>query len=92
MSHRAKKLLQQALSLPPGELTALVDTLHLELAELDDPAIDAAWDAELERRIDDLDAGNVRPIPRDSLNRRPERTVRRRATRKVPPRRGRRGD
>jgi len=62
MSSNAKKLLDEALRLPPGEREALAGQLFDSL-ETDDPNAESAWQAEIERRIAELDQGKVKPIP-----------------------------
>jgi putative addiction module component (TIGR02574 family) len=62
MSTKAKKLLNEALRLPPGEREALAGQLFDSL-ETDDPNAEIAWQAEIEKRIAELDQGKVKPIP-----------------------------
>jgi putative addiction module component (TIGR02574 family) len=66
MSTEAEELLSAALALPAEARAALAGQL---LESLDDAATDdeveAAWTAEIRRRLDDVDAGRVRPVPWD---------------------------
>jgi putative addiction module component (TIGR02574 family) len=62
MSSKTKKLLEEALRLPPAEREALAGRLFDSL-EKDDPGAEVAWQAEVERRIAELDQGKVKPIP-----------------------------
>ena len=62
MTFNTKKLLNEALRLPPSEREALAGQLFDSL-ETEDPGAEAAWQAEIERRIDELDRGAVKPIP-----------------------------
>jgi len=62
MISKAKKLLDEALQLSPAEREALAGQLFDSL-ETDDPDAEAAWQAEIERRINELDQGKVKPIP-----------------------------
>jgi putative addiction module component (TIGR02574 family) len=62
MTSKAKKLLDEALRLSPAEREALAGRLFDSL-ETDDPDAEAAWQAEIERRITELDQGKVKPIP-----------------------------
>ena len=48
--------------LEPAEREALAGQLFDSL-ETADPAAEATWDAESERRIAELDQGKVKPIP-----------------------------
>jgi putative addiction module component (TIGR02574 family) len=62
MTTKAKKLLAEALLLSTAEREALAGELF-ESLETDDPDAEAAWQSEIERRIAELDQGNVKPIP-----------------------------
>jgi putative addiction module component (TIGR02574 family) len=62
MTTKAKKLLDEALRLTPAEREALAGQLFDSL-ETDDPNAEAAWQAEIERRIAELDQGKVKAIP-----------------------------
>ena len=63
MSQSPQQLLDEALKMPPadrGELAAfLIESLESE----SDDGIDEAWSAEIARRVQEIDAGNVRMIP-----------------------------
>ena len=62
MTSKGKKLLDEALRLPPTEREDLAGQLFDSL-EADDPDAEVAWQAEIERRISELDQGTVTPIP-----------------------------
>ena len=62
MKSKTKKLLHEALRLEPAEREALAGELFDSL-ETSDPDAEAAWEAEIERRIGELDRGEVKPIP-----------------------------
>jgi putative addiction module component (TIGR02574 family) len=68
MTSKAKKLLNEALGLPPAEREALAGRLFDSLEE-HDPDAEVAWQAEIERRIAELDQGKVKPIPWDKARR-----------------------
>jgi putative addiction module component (TIGR02574 family) len=57
MGELPNKLLEQALKLPAEERAALADSLLRSLEPPMDPDIDAAWRAEVARRVAELDAG-----------------------------------
>jgi putative addiction module component (TIGR02574 family) len=67
MAKSARKLFEEAMRLDPKERAALmrllVDTLD---AESEDGA-DEAWQAEIERRIEELDSGQVQAVPWEEL-------------------------
>lgn len=64
MSAKAKKLLEEALQLSPAEREALAGQLFDSL-ETDNPDAEAAWQTEVEKRIQEMDQGQVKPIPWD---------------------------
>jgi putative addiction module component (TIGR02574 family) len=62
MNSESKKLLDQALRLAPADRESLAGQLFDSL-EADDPGAESAWEAEIERRVTELDRGDVQPIP-----------------------------
>jgi len=61
MSLTYKEIVSEALKLQPQERADLADRLWVSV---DTPeAVAAAWDAEIERRVAQLDAGEVETIP-----------------------------
>jgi len=65
MSQATQALESAALLLPPEERARLAERL---LASLDiDPEIEAAWAAEVEKRLADWDAGLVDAVPWDEV-------------------------
>ena len=75
MSKTTDDVLADALRLEPDSRAALVAEL---LASLDGPAepdAEAAWNAEIERRIAAIDAGTMRLEPWTEVKRRIERDV-----------------
>lgn len=65
MSISIESIEAQAMKLSPDERADLADRLWISVAEQDD--IDAAWDAEIERRIAQLDAGEVERVPWETV-------------------------
>ena len=63
-------LLKDALRLPPEARAALAGSLIESLDEKVDDNIEAAWDAEIARRIQAVDAGKVAVIPWSEVRRR----------------------
>ena len=61
MTSKTKKLLGEALQLAPAEREALAGQIFDSL-ESDDPDAESTWQAEIERRITELDQGVVKPI------------------------------
>jgi putative addiction module component (TIGR02574 family) len=62
MTTKTKKLLDEALRLPPAEREVLAGQLFDSL-EGDDLDAEAAWQAAIEKRIAEVDQGNVNVIP-----------------------------
>ena len=71
MTQEVAELLKKALTLPPEARAALAGSL---LESLDDePAdegVEAAWDEEIKRRIEEIDSGKVQMIPYEEVRRR----------------------
>ncbi len=61
MSGQLELLEAEALKLSPEERAHLADRLIASLAE--DPEIEEAWAAEVERRIAEIEAGRVTVVP-----------------------------
>lgn len=54
---------QQARSLPAEDRARLAEDLLSSLQASVDPDVDAAWDAEIRRRLDEVEAGRATLIP-----------------------------
>jgi putative addiction module component (TIGR02574 family) len=63
MTQQASELLQKALSLSEEERAELAGSLIESLDAAADEAAEAAWNEEIGRRIEDLDAGKAKTIP-----------------------------
>jgi len=48
---------------PPEDRARLTEDLLASLQEGTDPEIEAAWDVEIRRRLDEVDSGNAKLIP-----------------------------
>ena len=67
MSIEPNNILQQALELPEGQRAAIAASLFQSLdTEIDENA-DELWDAEIKRRIAEIDNGTVELIPWDDV-------------------------
>jgi putative addiction module component (TIGR02574 family) len=62
MGDEAAELMKKALALSVNERAELAGTLIESLDEADDESVHAAWDAEIIRRMEDLDSGKVKPV------------------------------
>ena len=67
MSPEVADLLKRALALPVEERTALANTL-LDSLEDADESVQAAWDEEVARRMQDLQAGKAVTVPWEELH------------------------
>ncbi len=64
MTQQVSELLEKALTLSPQERGLLIDRL-IETFD-DEPAeegVEAAWDEEIKRRVDDIRSGRVETVP-----------------------------
>src|SRR5437870_13861838 len=60
MTQEAQELLQKALALPENERAELAGNLISSLDAIVDPEVDAAWQQEVVRRLDEVQSGEVR--------------------------------
>jgi putative addiction module component (TIGR02574 family) len=70
MTPEVSKLLEQALSLSVEEQEALADSLIFNLGGKVDEGVQAAWDEEIKRRIEELDSGKAKTIPWEEVRER----------------------
>ncbi|MFZ0815706.1 MAG: addiction module protein [Candidatus Sulfotelmatobacter sp.] len=65
MSPEVDELLKKAMALPPDERGALAASLIDSLEEASEPDLDveAAWQLEVVRRMEEIESGKVKPIP-----------------------------
>jgi putative addiction module component (TIGR02574 family) len=63
MSPSQKRLLEEALRLPPEARAALAGHLLESLDDSVDEDAEAEWGKEIARRIDELDRGTVKTVP-----------------------------
>jgi putative addiction module component (TIGR02574 family) len=70
MTPEVSKLLEQALSLSIEEQEALADSLVSSLGDKVDEGVHAAWEAEIGKRIADLDSGKAKTTSWEEVRRR----------------------
>ena len=75
MSTKTAELLRQALALSVEERADLAGRLIESLDSTESESAKAAWEAEIERRMVDLDSGAVKPVSLDEAFRRLESTL-----------------
>jgi putative addiction module component (TIGR02574 family) len=64
MSAAVKEILEAALKLEPEQREELIEELS---ASLDATDLGEYWEAEIKRRIDDVDAGRVKTVPAEEV-------------------------
>ncbi len=70
MTSNAKKILEEALALPPDERADVAATLLDSLDEAEGEAVEQAWAEEIQRRIQEVESGAVKTIPWSEARRR----------------------
>jgi putative addiction module component (TIGR02574 family) len=63
MNTQSQELLQTALALPESERAEIAGSLIRSLDTETDDGADEAWEAEIQRRVEAIDRGEVRLIP-----------------------------
>ncbi len=63
MKQNPNNLLKEALKLPPEARAALAGSLLDSLDQEVDEDAEAAWHAEIDRRLRELDSGKVKTVP-----------------------------
>ncbi len=63
MTHEAHQLLQKALALPEDERAELAGNLISSLERTVDQDVDAVWQQEVSRRLDEVKSGKVKTVP-----------------------------
>lgn len=71
MTQDATELLKRALALSEEERAELAGSLleSLDDTHEDPEAVEAAWNEEIARRLEDLDSGKVKPVSLDAFRR-----------------------
>ena len=70
MSDDANELLKKAMTLPVEERAELANSLLDSLDDATDPSVEAAWQAEILRRMEEVDSGKVVPETLEEARRR----------------------
>jgi putative addiction module component (TIGR02574 family) len=70
MSRGVTELLKKSLELPVTDRADLTGSLIESLDHAKDESVEAAWETEIVRRMEDLDAGRVEPVCHDEVLRR----------------------
>lgn len=67
MPDLVEELSQRARALSPNDRARLAEKLLESLHENADPDIEAAWDAEIRRRVAEVESGSVKLIPAEEV-------------------------
>lgn len=67
MNTRSQQLLASALDMPESDRATLASSLLRSLDPADDPQADAAWAAEIQRRVKSIDNGTAELRPWDDV-------------------------
>ncbi|MGA3069173.1 MAG: addiction module protein [Terracidiphilus sp.] len=67
MSRSAQEILEDARQLPPDEVDWLVESLLIKEQSEQLAEIEAAWDGEIKRRLDEIDSGAVKTVPLEDV-------------------------
>jgi putative addiction module component (TIGR02574 family) len=68
MSRSAQEILEEARQLPPDDVAWIVESLLIKDKRPTEAQIEAAWDSEIKRRLDEIDSGAVEMIPADQVH------------------------
>jgi putative addiction module component (TIGR02574 family) len=64
------ELLKKALELPVADRAELAGSILESLDQAEDESVQEAWEAEILRRMEELDSGRVKPVSHDEVLRR----------------------
>ena len=70
MTQKSRVLLEEALRLPPDERAEVAEQLIASLDEAPDTDVEQAWQEEIQKRIQQIDRGEVKTIPWEEVQRR----------------------
>jgi putative addiction module component (TIGR02574 family) len=70
MSREVTELLRKVLELSVTDRAELAGSLIEILDRTKDKSVENAWEAEIVRRMEDLDSGRIKPVPHDEVLRR----------------------
>jgi hypothetical protein len=68
MNRSAVKILEDARQLPIDEVDWLIESLLIGEKSETDAAVEAAWESEIKRRLDEIDSGAVELIPGEQVH------------------------
>jgi putative addiction module component (TIGR02574 family) len=66
---------KEVLELPPRSRARLAERIVESLDDFTDPALEAAWDNEIERRVKEIQSGTEKEIPAEDVMKEARRAV-----------------
>jgi putative addiction module component (TIGR02574 family) len=70
VSREVTELLRKVLELSVTDRAELAGSLIETLDRIKEKSVEDAWEAEIVRRMEDLDSGRIKPVPHDEVLRR----------------------
>ena len=70
MTQKSQVVLEEALKLSPNERAEVAEQLIASLEEAPDTAVEQAWQQEVQRRLQQVERGEVKIIPWEEVQRR----------------------
>ncbi len=70
MTQKSQVVLEEALKLSPNERAEVAEQLIASLEEAPDTAVEQAWQQEVQRRLQQVERGEVKTIPWEEVQRR----------------------
>ncbi len=70
MSTRIEKIIEQALQLSPKDRAVIAEHLISSLETITDSGVEAAWQQEIQRRVMEIEKGEVACIPWEEVRER----------------------
>lgn len=70
MGDKTRGIVEQALKLSPNERAEVAERLLASLDEAPDIGVEQAWQAEVQRRLGEIERGEVKTIPWEEVQRR----------------------
>jgi hypothetical protein len=68
MSRSAAEILEEVRQLPPDEVDWIVESLLIKDKSPAEAEVEAAWDSEIKRRLEEIDSGAVEMIPAEQVH------------------------
>ena len=70
MTQKSQVVLEEALKLPPNERAEVAEQLIASLDEAPDVNVEQAWQEEVQRRLQQVEHGEVKTIPWEEVQKR----------------------